>query len=108
MPTRNYSAHFEVFGIWQHAYHANCNSIEKLPINFLAWTANEKKLVKLQGGRNGKLIHFFLVSTYISKHLSIFLVAAQRLDLQVFCLMDLQNLVGQKIVNFASVHHPRA
>ena len=96
------------WSFWQHAYHANCNSIEKLPINFLAWTANEKKLVKLQGGRNGKLIHFFLVSTYISKHLSIFLVAAQRLDLQVFCLMDLQNLVGQKIVNFASVHQSRA
>ena len=83
MPTRNYSAHFDLFGIWQHAYHANCNSIEKLPINFLAWTANEKKLVKLQGGRNGKLIHFFLVS----EHLAILVVDAQRLDLPVFCLV---------------------
>ena len=105
MPTRNYSAHFEVFGIWQHAYHANRNSIEKLPINFLAWTASEKKLIKLQRGINGKLIYFFSVS----EHLLIFLVAAQRLDLPVFCLVWTYRIwFDKKMVNFATVHQSRA
>ena len=48
-------------------------------------------MIKLQGGRNGKLIHFFLVS----EHLAILVVDAQRLDLPVFCpVVSLMTLNG--------------